>query len=226
MTTGRLAGLALGIAMAASPTMADTLYVNSYDPSADAGNCLFSSACAAHFSVPSVIDYTGDVAAQGFALAGNAIAASASFTELDGTQLVGPSSVNWAYYTNASGVPGAVVASGTASIASDSSAGPDVGTPTKYVDTYTFNTGSVALGPGSYFLALQTTSSDINNYLAEGLDNTGAAESLDNGATWAASYEGIGGVAVEVDGAFVPEPASIAMFGMGLAMLRLVRRRA
>jgi hypothetical protein len=64
----------------------------------------------------------------------------------------------------------------------------------------------VPLGPGSYFLAVQAVSSYFNNYLMQGINNTGAAETHNGGLSWRSGYGPVGGVAVSLDGLPVPGP--------------------
>ena len=208
--------LASGLLLGA-PAFAATIYNNPYSASADTGNCEFSSICGNN--------YADDIAAQLFTINTNVTITAGDFTELDSLENGPPSSANWAIYTDSLGLPGSMLFSGTgAPISLVSNAGLDT-SGIFYVATYTFNIPTVALTSGSYFFALQTTSSYYGNNLAEGTTDSGAAETK-NGTTWAPNYEGIGGVAVELDGAFgVPEPATLGFVAVGFCMLGLMRRR-
>jgi hypothetical protein len=213
----RVISLAVGL-MAAGSAYADVVFNNPFDATADNGNCAFSSTCA------SEIGKVDDFAAQLFTLDTGVTLTSGSFTELDGLDLGGPGDVNWAFYTDAGVVPGTLLFSGTAGISGSSSAGEDVNG--LYIDTYTFDIPSVVLASGSYFFALQTISEFYTNDLAQGITDSGAAETNDGGATWAAEYEFIGGVAVGLNGDLTtPEPATLGFVGVGFGVLGLMRRR-
>jgi len=212
---------AAALAFIATPSLAGTVYSNPYDPVADVGDCSFSSTCAA------AVGRGNDFAAQQFTLSGSTTIMSASFTVLDIPQFAAPSSANWAFWTDASGLPGTLIASGTATSGTQSGGAPDA-SGFYFVDTYAFDVGSVTLGAGSYFFALQDTNSNFDHYLAQGLTDSGAAETHDGGATWSSSYEDIGGVAISLFDTpvnSVPEPITLSLFGAGLAGAVAIRRR-
>ena len=208
---------AVGFAGAAG---AGTVYDNPYNAAADYGDCSFSTTCAAEAG------RGDDYAAQMFTLTTAKVITMASFTELDlGTQ---PTDVNWGFLQNdgAGGLPGTILAAGTDSVSSVTSLGTD-NSGFYDVNKVFFNLGTVALGPGTYYFAIQGDSSVFENFLSTGLDETGAAETMDGGGTWAPGYEGIGGVAVGLYDASttVPEPATWAMMIMGVAGVGFAMRR-
>jgi len=214
------AGL-LAISAVLTPSLAGTVFSNPFDPVTDFGDCSFSSTCAAS------IGRGDDFAAQLFTLGGTTTLVSASFTVLDNPQFAGPSSANWGFWTDVAGLPGTLIASGTANSFTQSGGAFD-NSGFYYVDTYAFDLSSVTLGAGSYFFALQDTNSNFQHYLTQGITNSGAAETHDGGITWGADYEGIGGVAVSLFDApisTVPEPITLSLFGAGLASAVAMRRR-
>jgi hypothetical protein len=214
----RIVGLAAGL-MLALPAFASTIYSNPYNASADTGACDFSSTCAREV-VPPIDDF----AAQLFTIATDETITAGDFTELDSLGLLtGPTSVNWAFYSDVDGLPGTLLDSGTAAISSFSSTGIDA-SGNFWVDTYSFSIPAEVLTSGSYFFALQTTTSYYSNNLAEGTTDSGAAETKNGGTTWAAGYEGIGGVAVELDN--TPEPATLGLVAVAFGVLGLMRRRS
>ena len=88
-----------------------------------------------------------------------------------------------------------------------------------------WNTGTVALGPGTYYLAIQAISPTIDTYLSLGAIG-GAAETHDGGTTWSPWYEGLAGVAVDIYGSTgVPEPAAWTMMLVGFAGVGFALRR-
>jgi hypothetical protein len=237
MKSNRLVGLALAAVFAAGPATAAVLYDNPADIGLDAGNCLFATGCAA------VHQQGADIfAAQSFALGGAATVSGASFTELDASGVfAGPRSVNWAIYSDVSGMPGAMLAVGSSRFSRETLMGTD---PDGLdIDAYGFATGDVPLAAGTYFLAFQEVSRLADNYLMVGMSDSGAAESVDGGAKWQSGYVGgrYDGLAVSVYGTDaaagtnaevrtdaalpVAEPASLGVFAAGLGALALRRRR-
>ena len=84
-----------------------------------------------------------------------------------------------------------------------------------------FDVGPQALGPGSYYFAIQVDSTFFDDYLGQGVLGSGAAESHDGGGSWAFGYGefGLPSVAVALYGtAGVPEPATWAMALVGIGM--------
>jgi hypothetical protein len=225
MKSNRMAGIALATMLASGPAMADVLYDDAYSPTVDGGNCLFDTHCAAYFQPGDDI-----FVAQGFSLGSSAAVVAASFTEMDGAGMfVGPTSVDWALYADADGLPGAQIASGTSPFMRKINITTD---PYGYfIDSYTFGLGEIPLAAGKYFLAFQEMDTNVDNYLMEGVTDSGAAQSNNGGATWQTGYVNgtFGGVAASVYGRplqAIPEPASLLVFAAGLATLALRRRRA
>lgn len=179
----------------------DTVYSNPYDNSGNV-NCSFSTSCATQFNKGD------DYAAQQFTLSKANVIVGASFTDLEFG--AGPSDVNWAFIRadGAGGLPGTILASGTDNFTSSSALGGGA------VQNF-FDVGTVALDAGTYYLAFKADSSNIANYLGQGVQQSGAAETHDGGATWAAGYESQPSVAVAVFA--VPEPATWALMMIGFA---------
>lgn len=224
MKPNQLAGLTLGAMLAAGPAMASVLYDNPADIAVDAGNCLFTTGCAA------VYQHGADIfGAQLFALGGAATVRGASFTELDaGGPFAGPRSVNWAIYSDVGGLPGASLAKGNARFSRKTEVGTDP--DGLEIDAYGFRMGDVELAAGIYFLALQEVSALADNYLMVGTTGSGAAETDNGGITWQPGYADgqFGDLAVSLYGAKgfpVSEPASLAIFAAGLTAMGVVRRR-
>ena len=176
------------------------------------GNCSFSTNCASG----------SGFAAQAFSLNSAATITSGSFEEFD--FIVSPTSANYAFYANINGLPGGIAFfSGSGAITATSE-----GFSTPYNHAIeSFSIAPAALGPGSYFFALQAVSAVHDTYLAQGLVNAGAAESTNGGATWSPGYGGFGGVAIALfgDATQVPEPITLSIFGAGLTSAVALRRR-
>jgi hypothetical protein len=231
--TNLVLALAFGVVLAApggSAFAGTIVYSNPYNPVADASpsgsDCVFNSACQAFLGVT-------DIASQGFTLAAGTVITSADFTELDDSELAGPTSANWAFYTVSVGLPGTLLASGAAVVDGSANAGSQTinygngTTGSLFIDIYSFNIPSVVLSAGSYFFAFSTTSAFVPNYLAEGQTDSGAAEFL-NGGPWTVGYGfgGIGGVAVELDSSTsTPEPATVGLLCVGFGIFGLMHRR-
>jgi hypothetical protein len=93
-----------------------------------------------------------------------------------------------------------------------------------------FDISSVSLPAGSYFFAIQSVSPNLETYLQQGAVNSGAAATMDGGATWTSTYEGLGGVSVALTST-IPEPSTWSMMligfaGLGFAGYRKSRRPA
>lgn len=87
------------------------------------------------------------------------------------------------------------------------------------------------MAAGDYYLAIQAVTTNFNDYLSLGVAASGAAQSNDGGTNWAFGY-GAGtqrfpSVAVSLTGELtgVPEPASLVLFGFGLAGLAAARAK-
>ncbi len=216
------AAAALSLAGAAS---AHTIYDNPY-VLGNNGDCSWSTTCAS-------IAFRGDdFAAQEFTLTKAVVITGATFTELDlGTT---PTDMNWGFIAadGLGGLPGTILAAGTDIVGSTTVLGTDNLFGTTYnITKGSFNVGTVALGPGTYYVALQGISSDFNTFLGFGAAASGAAETFDGGLTWQQNYElasWLGGptdsVAVGLFGA-VPEPGTWALMLIGIGGLGAALRR-
>ncbi len=208
----------------ATPTAA-VLYDNPYGATADTGSCLWSSTCDSEQLFPATL------AAQAFNLSSDAILTSASFTELDLDDNA-PTSVNWDIYADnvSTALPGTLIASGASSVSTTI----DLGTDTSGDYSITqgiFSLTSVSLASGSYYLAIQGQSASFDDFLAEGVGATGAAQSFDGGVNFTAGYgqasDMLTSLAVSISGvsevSAAPEPSSwvLMIFGVGVVGARL-----
>jgi hypothetical protein len=217
----QMSRLLLALAMVtgmASVANAGVIYSNPVNKPADFGDCSFSTTCAATLGLPNAY------AAQQFAITNSVVVNTASFSELDFKSY--PTSVNWEFLSNNSGLPGTLIASGSNSITSSLNLGIDAN-DNYYFSQNSFSVGAVALSAGTYFFAIQAVSSNYNTYLAEGVSNTGAAQTIDGGVIWTAGYgnpTSIGGVAVSLSSS-VPEPSTWAMMILGFCVLGFMAHR-
>ncbi len=183
------------------------------------GDCSFSTTCAGMFG------RGNDFAAQKFTLSNTTVLTAADFIELDfGTT---PSDVNWGLIAadGTGGSPGTILAAGT-----DTLSALSVGSSNGYnLSQMSWNLGTVALGPGDYYLAMQGISSTEFTYLAQGQLASGAYETEDGGLTWTQNYEGIPSVAVDLFGDVVnngvPEPSTWLMGILGFGAIGAMLRR-
>lgn len=207
-------------ALAGAPPMAQAGVVYSNEDTAPTlGDCSFSTTCAANAP-----DRGDEFAAQRFALAGTTTLTGGSWIELD--LGAGGTAVNYAFYSAGANTPvGPALFSGTSALTAQ-----DLGVGFHGLENVRelFALPSITLGPGDYFVAIQSVSANEFNYLAQGLIHSGAAESNDGGATWVPNYEVLnndnqGGLGVALYTADVrggaPEPASWALMLMGFAGL-------
>jgi hypothetical protein len=221
------AGAALALATAGSAG-ANTIFSNPYvDTPID---CSFSTTCAADAG-------RGDYfAAQEFTLASAAVITSADFIESDFGTSAGniPTDVNWGFVLadGPGGLPGTILATGT-----DTLSGVSLGTSSLglNISQMSWTLGTVALGPGTYYLAIQAISPVFDTYLNQGVLTSGAAATADGGLTWAPGYACLAGggclssIAVDLygTGGTVPEPATWALMLVGFAVVGgALRRRA
>jgi len=211
-------GVVAGLVSLAGAASAQVVYNNPYVFGINA-DCSFSTTCAA------LAVRGDDFAAQEFTLTNSAVLTAASFTEVDfGT---GPTAANWGFLVadGAGGLPGTILAAGTNNISSVSVLGSDFG---GNVNQEFFNLGTVALGPGTYYFAVQAVSPVFSTYLGWGAASGGAAETMDGGVTWTSTYEGFPSVAISLS---TPEPAAwvtmlIGFAGVGAALRRRAKASA
>jgi len=213
----------------------ETLYSNPYDSAGASGSCFFSSGC----QIPGT-----RAEAQLFTLSNAATLQSVSFTAID--PVISPQNLyEWAIYADKDGLPTGpagpllggnvtVVPLASGDVFKPGSGQSDTysvvnigGSDPNLVDVYTFSLGSVNLGAGNYFLALEGFGPETSfQGWAQGLNNTGAVSS--EYGVWSPGVGGgpPGGLAMTIKGMSAPEidPSSVMggltlLFG-GLTVLR------
>lgn len=226
--------IALAIAIATTTSASATvLYDNPYDESIQIGACDWNTACGTGSAISPDGFFGNDFAAQQFSLAGTATITDASATELADDNFL--DAINWAFYKTdgVGGLPGTEVAGGSSFLSSNVIGFDDFGDALVEDD---FSVGSVTLMPGAYYFAVQGVSADptqVDNYLTQGVQARGAAETMDGGATWVANYASdprsgyISSVAVSLFGdiAAVPEPSTWVMMIGGFGCVGSTMRR-
>jgi hypothetical protein len=219
--------------MSGSAVAQQTLYSNPYDP-AGSNDCGFSSGCQTPGSISD---------AQLFTLGSAATVQSVSFTAID-PRMNPQNSYEWSIYTDVGGLPAGPpgpLLGGNVTVtplASGQAFLPGSGETNVYsslnigssadglIDTYTISIGSVTLGAGNYFLALEGFGSETSfQGWMQGLNDSGAASS--SFGIWSpGSTGGMGGLAMTVHGTYAPEiDPSLGIGGLtllfgGLAVLR------
>lgn len=212
MTT-KLLWAATAAILATAPVSAAVVFDNPLDYSG--GDCVFNTTCGPQF--------TGNTfAAQLFTLSSATTLTGGTFSVYvnDATQ---PSAVNW-LLLSATGLntPGSVIASGSSLISSRTAIGTQFGYD---LTAEGYSLPSVALGAGSYFIAVQGVSSQFSVFLAGASAFNGAFETDDGGASFYAGYRGFNGIAVSLSGGAVPEPASWALMIAGFGLVGAAMRR-
>jgi hypothetical protein len=202
-TMGWVAGLAA--VLMSSTAFAGAIFSNSYAYNLR-GDCSFATDCADEAS------RGDDFAAQEFTI-----------SELDSGFT--PTDVRWRFIQadGAGGLPGTIVAVGT-----DALSGQSIGTESGWnLSRMSWNVGTVTLQPGTYYLAFQGVSYELQTYLGEGVLPSGAAETQDGGLTWTAGYGELSypSVAFDIYGATVPEPGTWVLMIVGLAATGALGRR-
>ena len=181
------------------------------------GDCRYNTTCGPGYFGSTYSGY----GAQQFTLTQAATATSAGFNSVV-VEDVFASGVNWLILAanGTGGLPGATLFSGT-NTAVTHAVGP-VGNLRPTTD-YSFGFTPASLAAGSYYLAVQAITTNRNDFLSKGVADSGAAQSGDNGASWAAGYSGnFPSVAMSLTGTFdnnVPEPGSLALLLVGLAAI-------
>jgi hypothetical protein len=205
-----LRAAACAAAVVVCPLAAQAGVVFSNSPSFTGGDDSFTTA----YSTAHGVD---DFTAQHFNLAAGATVQYASFDEYD--HGVVPTGVTWLLYQDdgAGGLPGTAIASGTSPLVSSTAFTHKSGFD---VSRNIFALPATSLAPGGYYLALQATTTTVDDYLADGVASSGEALSTDGTASWAYDPRGRASVAVALYDSFprapTPEPAAWAMMLMGV----------
>jgi len=216
--------LGAALALSAPPaTQAAVLYDNQPDLSAGQdGDCAYNTTCGPAIEGTGSNTYLG----QQFAFISGATINQIDWNAIVTGTAATATSANWAFYADNSGSPGALVASGAA-LSLTASAGPS-GSENNTTE-YSIGIDPVALNAGTYYVALQAVTTNFSDMLAQGVAATGSFETIDGGTTWIPSGPpgdlGDTSFAVTLENVTMPEPASLAMFGVGLSGLCAIRRR-
>jgi hypothetical protein len=213
--------------LSGSASAEQILYSNPYDPAGNSNNCFFSSGC----QIPGT-----QAEAQLFSLSNAATLQTVSFTASD-PKISPQNSYEWAIYSDKNGLPtgsagpllgGNVtvvpLASGEifrpGSWQSDTYSVVNIGgSDPSLIDVYTFSLGSINLGAGNYFLALEGFGAETSyQNWAQGLNNTGAVSS--EYGVWSSGVGGgpPGGLAMTIKGMSAPEIDPSSIMG-GLTLL-------
>ncbi|MDP6345585.1 MAG: PEP-CTERM sorting domain-containing protein [Alphaproteobacteria bacterium] len=197
---------------------AATLFENPFSTVTNKGNCIFNTACSTSIGF----------GATQFTLAGASIVDTVGFTA-DNT-VGGPGdvdSVSWRIYDVTGTVP---VTPGL--LASGDEVSYSVGnhqvSGIRNNWDYTVDIPDLVLGAGTYWLAFKVFSEVHDTYWSYGVLGGPAAKSNFSGSSWGPYYATFDDdMAIKVTGQALPiaEPATTALFALGLAGLGVMRRR-
>jgi PEP-CTERM motif len=172
------------------------------------------------------------------------VASAATLTNLEFWDIEGPSayngSISWFLYNSVAGLPGTVLAQGSASTAGQITRAATVNTNVlgfaEFDDvinlTASLTTGSLAVGPGTYWIGLHngdiSNISPVQDFYWETTDNNtttfGVFDDLTNSPSWdTTSQEHAFNISGDLSVA-TPEPGTVALLAAGIAGLALLKK--